>query len=206
MTQADEPSSEVDVLLQQARAGDESARGRLLESYRDHLAATARSLLDPSLRSRVTSSDLVQDTLLEAHRDFGRFTGADERGLAAWLHKILMRNLADQADFHHAVRRDVRRDRSLDAERANSAPALGDTLAAPISSPSDQAMHREEADALAEALERLPGDYRMVFLLRNLEGIAIEEIAARMGRSPNAVRMLWERALVKLSQTLERPP
>ncbi len=206
MTHADEPLSEVDVLLQQARAGNVSARGRLLESYRDHLEVMARSLLDQSLRSRVTSSDLVQDTLLEAHRDFGHFVGKGERGLASWLHKILMRNLADQADFHHAGRRDVRRDRSLDGEPENSAPTLGDTLASPISSPSTQAMRREEADALAEALERLPADYRAVFLLRNLEGVAFEEIASRMGRSPSAVRMLWERALVKLSQTLERPP
>jgi RNA polymerase sigma-70 factor (ECF subfamily) len=100
----------------------------------------------------------------------------------------------------------VRRDRSLDGEPENSAPTLGDTLASPISSPSTQAMRREEADALAEALERLPADYRTVILLRNLEGVAFEEIASRMGRSPSAVRMLWERALVKLSQTLERPP
>ncbi len=184
MTQADEPSSDVDVLLRQARAGDESARGRLLESYRDHLAATAQSLLDPSLRSRVTSSDLVQETLLEAHRDFGDFTGAGEHGLAAWLHKILERNLADQADFHHATRRDVRRERSLDAEPESSAPAVLDTLASPISSPSTQAMRREEADALAEALERLPADYRTVFILR-----IVATIQAKKGHD---VPCAWE--------------
>jgi len=206
MTQADEPSSEVDDLLQQARAGDESARGRLLELYRRDLGVMAQSLMDPSLRSRVASSDLVQETLLEAHRDFERFAGKNKRGLAAWLHKILVRNLADQANFHHAVRRDVRRDRSLDDQPKSSAPALVDALTASISTPSDQAVRQEEADALAEALERLPADYRTVFILRNLEGVAFEEIASRMGRSPNAVRMIWERALVKLSQTLERPP
>jgi len=205
MTQADE-SSEVEVLLQQARAGDLPALGRLLELYRDDLAAIARSLLDPALRSRVASSDLVQETLLEAHRDFAQFAGRDERGLVAWLHKILVRNFADQADFHHAERRDVRRDRSLDADPESSAPALLDALAAPISSPSTQAVRREEADALTEALERLPADYRKVFVWRSLEGFSFEEIAARMGRSPNAVRMLWGRALLKLSETMERPP
>ncbi len=206
MTQAQEPSSDADLLLQQARAGDESARGRLLELYRHDLGVMAQSLLDPTLRSRVASSDLVQETLLEAHRDFGQFAGAGERGLIAWLHKILVRNLADQANFHHAGRRDVRRDRSLDDQPESSAPALVDELAASISTPSDQVMRQEEADALAEALERLPADYREVFILRNLEGVAFAEIASRMGRSPSAVRMLWERALVKLSQTLERPP
>jgi len=206
MTQADQPSSDADRLLQQARAGDESARGRLLESYRGHLAAAAQSLLDPALRSRVTSSEVVQETLLEAHRDFEHFAGQKEHGLAAWLHKILVRNLADLASFHHAARRDVRRDRSLDAEPESTDPALGDALTAPISTPSDQAMQHEEAEALAIALERLPDDYRRVFILRNLEGVTFEEIAARMGRSPSAVRMLWERALVKLAHTMERPP
>jgi RNA polymerase sigma-70 factor (ECF subfamily) len=205
MAQADD-SSEVEVLLQQARAGDLPALGRLLESYRDDLAAIARSLLDPALRCRVASSDLVQETLLEAHRDFAQFAGGDERGLVAWLHKILVRNFADQANFHHAERRDVRRERSLDAHPEGSAPALLDALAAPISSASTQAMRREEAAALTKALERLPADYREVFVLRNLHGVVVEEIAARMGRTPNAVRMLWGRAVLKLSETLERPP
>ena len=58
---------------------------------------------------------------------------------------------------------------------------------------------------LADALERLPADYREVFILRNLEHVPFDEIAARMGRSPGAVRMLWTRAMDRLSQMLEDP-
>ena len=56
---------------------------------------------------------------------------------------------------------------------------------------------------LADALEKLPADYREVFLLRNLEHIPFAEIAIRTGRSPGAVRMLWTRTIKKLSQLLE---
>ena len=48
---------------------------------------------------------------------------------------------------------------------------------------------------LADALAGLPDDYREVFILRNLEHMPVDAIAARMGRSPNAVRKLWGRAL-----------
>ena len=157
MTQPDESPSDVRSLLQQARAGDMSARGQLLELYRRDLGAMAESLLDPAIRARVGSSDLVQETLLEAHRDFGNFDGAGERGLAAWLHQILKRNLADEASFHHAGRRDVRRERSLDAQPKSTAPALGAVLAGTISTPSVQAIEQEEADALAKALEAAAG-------------------------------------------------
>jgi len=56
---------------------------------------------------------------------------------------------------------------------------------------------------LADALEKLPPDYREVFLMRNLEHIPFEQIAVRMGRSAGAVRMLWTRTIKKLSQLLE---
>jgi RNA polymerase sigma-70 factor (ECF subfamily) len=56
---------------------------------------------------------------------------------------------------------------------------------------------------MAEALAELPADYREVFILRNLEQVPIDEIAARMGRSPNAVRKLWRRAMVALKQAME---
>ena len=55
---------------------------------------------------------------------------------------------------------------------------------------------------LADALERLPADYRDVFILRNLEQVPVEQVAARMGRSVNAVRKLWTRAMLALRREL----
>lgn len=76
-------------------------------------------------------------------------------------------------------------------------------MASTASSPSAAAARREQAVLLADALEKLPPDYREVFLLRNLERIPFETIAARMDRTPGAVRMLWTRAIRKLAPLLK---
>ena len=83
---------------------------------------------------------------------------------------------------------------SLDVQRS---------LAGLSQSPPTLALKREQAVLLAEALERLAEDHREVFVLRNLEHVPIEEIAIRMGRSPNAVRKLWTRAILALKRELE---
>jgi RNA polymerase sigma-70 factor (ECF subfamily) len=59
---------------------------------------------------------------------------------------------------------------------------------------------------LADALARLPADYREVIILRNLEQLPFEEIGQRLGRSSGAARMLWARALEKLSRLCEGAP
>ena len=77
-------------------------------------------------------------------------------------------------------------------------------LASHVPSPSEAASRREQAVLLADAVDRLPADYREAFVLRTLEHVPFEEIAARMGRSTGAVRMLWARAVKKLNQMLRR--
>jgi RNA polymerase sigma-70 factor, ECF subfamily len=186
-------------LLAQARAGDHGALGEVLEAYREYLRLLARARVGQDLRVRLDPSDLVQETLLEAHRDFRQFLGGSEAELAVWLRRILVRNLADQLKYHQSQKRDVGREQSLEAliEQAHEA------LAAPLSTPSRQASRREQAVVMANALARLPGDYREVIALRHVEGRSFDEIAAQMGRSAGAVRMLWMRALERLGEVME---
>ena len=187
-------------LLTLARAGDSEALGQILERYRDYLRYLARARVGHELRVRLDPSDLVQETLLEAQRDFRQFLGGSERELAVWLRRILARNLADQLKYHQSQKRDVGREQPLDAliEQAHEA------LAAPLSTPSGQAARREQAVMMAAALARLPEDYREVITLRHLEGKSFDEIASRLGRSAGAVRMLWMRALERLGGLLEQ--
>jgi RNA polymerase sigma-70 factor (ECF subfamily) len=193
----------LDVLLSQARAGDQPALGRLLDLYRNYLRLMARSLIHQPLQVRLDASDLVQETFLKAHREFRQFVGTGERELVAWLRRILVRTLSNQAKHHRARGRDQRRQESLDVLLDRSSLAIQEQLADSIASPSAHAVHREQAVLLADALSRLPADYREVFILRNLEQVPVDEIATRMGRSPNAVRKLWRRAMVALKQALE---
>jgi RNA polymerase sigma-70 factor, ECF subfamily len=187
-------------LLAQARAGDSEALGRVLDGYREYLRLLARARVGQELRVRLDPSDLVQETLLEAQRDFRQFHGGSEAELAVWLRRILARNLADQLKYHQSQKRDVGREQPLEAliEQAHEA------LAAPLSTPSKQASSREQAVVMASALARLPEDYREVITLRHLEGRSFDEIGAQMGRSAGAVRMLWMRALERLGELMEK--
>ena len=189
-------------LLKEARAGDAAALGRLLDLYRNYLRLVARTLIGQSLRVRLDASDLVQETFLKAHREFQQFLGSSEPELTAWLRQILVRTLANQARHHRRHGRDYQRQESLEAMLDRSSAALQQALAAPVDTPSDHAVRREQSVLLADALENLPAHYREVFILRNLEHIPFDQIAARMGRSPGATRVLWKRAMDRLSQSL----
>jgi RNA polymerase sigma-70 factor (ECF subfamily) len=198
------PDSIPDFLLEQARAGDVAALGRLLELYRNYLRLVARTLISQALRARLDASDVVQVTFLKAAREFPKFVGSTEPELTAWLRQILVRTLANEVKQHRAQRRDYRREEPIEALLDSSSVAIQERLAAPLSSPSAHISRREQAVLLADALEKLPADYREVFVLRNLEHVSFAEIGARMNRSSGAARMLWARAVDKLSQLLKQ--
>ena len=190
-------------LLALARADNEPALGQLLELYRPYLALLARLQIGRRLQSKVDAADLVQETFLEAHRNFARFRGATEKELVSWLRQILAANLADLIRrYLVARRRDVRLERELTIDLDHSSQALGEGLVAGQSSPSEQAAHREQAVLLAEALARLPEHYREVLILHHLEGLSFPEVGRRLGRSLDSVKNVWTRALATLRRSL----
>jgi RNA polymerase sigma-70 factor (ECF subfamily) len=155
------------------------------------------------LQGKVDPADLVQETFLEAHRDFAQFRGGTESELAGWLRQILATNTANQVRRYYGTqRRDVRLERELAVELDQSSRVLDHGLVASQSSPSQQAARREQAVLLADALSQLPDDYREVIILRHLEELTFPEVARRMERSVDSVEKLWARALVRLRRTL----
>jgi RNA polymerase sigma-70 factor (ECF subfamily) len=194
-------------LLAEARGGDVRQLGHLLELYRNYLTILATSQLDARLRRRVSASDIVQEAMLGAYRDFRQFCGRTERELLAWLRQILINCLHHAYEKHiRAARRDLRREVSLEQTGValdRSAVRLGDVLASDASSPSAATSRRERAVEVANKLARLRPDDRDVIVLRNLQGLSFEEVAERMDRKPGAVRMLWLRAIDRFRQTFE---
>jgi RNA polymerase sigma-70 factor (ECF subfamily) len=194
-------------LLHQARAGDRSALGRLLDAYRHYVKLLARLQIDRRLQGKVDASDLVQQTFLEAHRDFAQFRGAGEAEWAGWLRQILARNLANVVRHYlGTARRDVRLERELALAVDQSSELLDRGLRARDSSPGRHDERRENARVLADALARLPADYREVLVLRHLEGLSFPEVARRMGWTVGSVKNLWSRALARLRRTLGETP
>jgi RNA polymerase sigma-70 factor (ECF subfamily) len=123
-------------LLRQARAGDAEGRGRLLQGYRSYLTLLARVQLGRQVQSKVDPSDLVQETFLEAHRDFRQFRGQTEAELRAWLRRLLVHNLANQLRHYRTQRRDFRLEQQLAIALDQSSQALERGLIASDSTPS----------------------------------------------------------------------
>src|SRR5579872_6225630 len=82
-------------LLVEARQGGDAARGALLETYRNYLELLARIEIGRRLQTKVDAADLVQETFLEAHRNFGLFRGRSEPEFVSWLRAILATRIAD---------------------------------------------------------------------------------------------------------------
>src|SRR3954447_25263205 len=156
--------SGVDNMLAHARKGDEQQLGKLLTLYRNYLTILAATQLDARLRRRISPSDLVQEAMLGAYRDFQKFRGQTERELLAWLRQILINCLHHAYEAHiQAGRRDIRREVSLDdMNRAmdRSVTRLKHVLADRGPSPSEPAHRRERAVAIADQLAKLKPDDR----------------------------------------------
>jgi RNA polymerase sigma-70 factor (ECF subfamily) len=201
----DEAAGEVAELIARARSGDRGALGALLDRYRGLLRRLANQGLNPALGRRLDASDLVQQTFLEAAENFERFRGTDEAELAAWLRRILEYNVAGAARDHlFRQKRAAGREASLDESRADGV-AWRDRLAAQQTSPSLRAVRLEQAARFLEALGRLPADQREAVRLRHVEGLPIDEIAAKLGRSPEAAAGLIKRGLHALRARLREP-
>lgn len=191
------------LLLQQARGGDEAARGQLLMSFGNYLTLLARVQIGPRLQGKVDEGDIVQETFLDAHRQFAQFRGNSEAEVAAWLRTILAGKLGQvMRRYVHSKGRDVAVERELAARLEESSQALDGGLAASISSPSQRAQRRERSVLLADALAKLSEEHREVIILHHLQGLTFGDVAQRLGKTENSVQKTWIRALANLRQKL----
>jgi RNA polymerase sigma-70 factor (ECF subfamily) len=198
---ADRPA-DVAAWLEDAQGGSREALGEALEACRAYLLLVANRELDSALQAKGGASDLVQETFLDAQRDFARFTGRSASELRAWLRQILLNNLANFArQYRGTDKRQLYREVALAGGAVSGAEPLEPFATTP--SPSTQLMGRERVEQLFAALRRLPDDYRRVIEMRYQHGESFAEIARAMDRSENAVRKLWFRAVERLEQELD---
>jgi RNA polymerase sigma-70 factor (ECF subfamily) len=172
-----------------------------LDRYRNYLRFLARVGLDPRLRAKVDPSDVVQQTLLEAHVAWHQFAGATEAERLAWLRRTLANNLADALRHYLRGRRDVGRE-VAEAVEASSQRLEGLLAAAGGESPSAEAERNERALRLARALDELPEAQREALVLQHWHGWTLDQIGAHLGRSRAAVAGLLKRGLRGLREAL----
>jgi RNA polymerase sigma-70 factor (ECF subfamily) len=162
----------------------------------------ARLEFDDALRAKLDASDVVQQTLLEAHQSIDAFRGKSDAEKAAWLRRILTRNLADELRKFRRLKRNVRMEASLQAALNQSTARLEKWLAIEDGTPSECAIANEQMVALAVALLELPDDQRAAVELHHLRGCSSASIAERMGRTEIAVAGLLRRGLKRLRESL----
>lgn len=176
--------------------------GNDLNGNRSYLRFLARAQLDGRVQQRVDASDIVQETLLEAHRSLEQFEGESESDLSAWLRRILARRLAHAYRDHTRQRRDVRRERSLEANLDESSCRLQQLAASNSASPSQQAVSAERLRELADALESLTPQQREAIILHYFQSLTVPQIAMAMQRSEAAVGGLLHRGMQALRTQL----
>lgn len=172
-----------------------------VEQYRSYLLVLARMHIDARARCKVDASDVVQHTLLEAHAKRQQFAG-DEGGFAAWLRQVLANNIRDAMRSLRRQKRDITRERSLEAALEQSSTRLSTCLAAAQSSPSGQAVKNEELLRLSDALVSLPDFQREAVMLHHLQGWTLSEVAAHLERTDAAVAGLLHRGLRRLRELM----
>ena len=174
-----------------------------LHQFRSYLYLLARAHLGPRLQQQVDASDLVQQTLLDAHAKRGQFRGESDAQRAAWLRQILACNLKDALKHHRRAKRDIARQQSLEASIDESFRRAQSWLEARQSSPSQHVEKQEDLLRLADGLTQLPDAQRDAVILRHLQAMPLAEVAHQLKRSEAAVAGLVFRGLKKLRRLLD---
>lgn len=191
-------------LLVRARQGDRAARSELLEKYRQRLRQMIDLRIDRRLCSRVDPSDVVQETLAEAHRNLDDYLEEEPLPIYPWLRQFAANRLADLHRRHlHAVKRSVLRESIPQEEGDGSVVGLADWLVSTRSSPSRNLIREEVRGQVQRALLELPERDREILVLRYLESMATDEIAAVLGISIGAVKVRHLRALERIRPLID---
>jgi len=174
-----------------------------IERFRSRLRLLAEIDLSPRLRVKEDASDIVQHSLLEAHRDLPGYRGQTEAELYGWLKTILARNLLNAARHYRAQKCDLRREQPVADRLEQSSLRIDNFLASEQTSPSQQAVHNEQIEQLADGLAQLLDGERTAIMLKHFQGWSLAEISAHLGRPVDAVAGLLKRGLKKLRSHLQ---
>jgi RNA polymerase sigma-70 factor (ECF subfamily) len=198
MAALSEPDTEE--LLREAAAGDSHSVELLLDRHRRRLRQMVAVRMDPRLKTRLDPSDVVQDTLAEAHRQLPDFLKRRPLPFYPWLRQIAWNRLVDLHRRHiRSRRRAVGRDVSIDAR---SAARLLERLTESGSTPSRNALREELRRRVQDAIGKLSPAEREVIVLRHLEQLSVAEVASVLEIPEGTVKSRHFRALERLQRML----
>jgi RNA polymerase sigma-70 factor, ECF subfamily len=179
-------------LAQRIAKGDRAAFETLMRHYNRRLYRLARALL----RDDAEAKDALQDAYLCAYRSIGQFRG--EATLSTWLSRLVLNECGARR------RRSMRRENIVPIVSAD--PSTGLLMRIPDSGerPDDCTARAQMRRVLERKVSELPEALRLVFVLRSIEELGVEEIAATLSISPEAVRSRHFRAKGMLRESLAK--
>ena len=185
------------LLLERWHGGERQALGDLLLAHTDWLHRKVRERMSPVLAARVETGDLVQEAVLEFLESAPRFTIGNGKLFRGLLYRIVVTTVAEEARWWRARRRDIARQRPLP-----SGTVLN--LESPVGDPSTAAGEAEREAWVRIGMEFLSRAEQEIIVLRDYDGLAYSDIAARRDKEPDAVRMEHARAVAALGKIVAR--
>lgn len=190
-------------MIHEAQRGSVESLNRLLMQMERPLRKMAEQENSPLLRPKIGDSDLVQESLLDASRSFGRFQGTTADELTAWMRQILLNNLSHhRRSYLGTEKRDVLREEPW--PRADSDSDTGSVIAGNLTEPHEEVSASEEYQLVQAALKRLPEEFQQVLRWRFQNGHTVAQIAEKLNRSLSSTKKLLARAAQHFDRELNR--
>jgi RNA polymerase sigma-70 factor (ECF subfamily) len=194
-------------LVRKAQDGDRVALQRLLLVHSSQLSSHIAPKVPASVQGVLGVDDLMQDTFMEVLRDISRYEPRTHGSFLAWLKGVADHRIQDAVKTLNRIKRGgdrVQVRQVASASQSRSVADLIDMLSARSHTPSSSAARHEAIQAVENAINDLPADYRQAVQLRLVEGRSLEEVASAMDRTPRAVQGLIDRAKKKMRAALAR--
>ncbi|MHC4339433.1 MAG: RNA polymerase sigma factor [Planctomycetota bacterium] len=186
-------------LLARAKAGEEEAFARIFGRYTVLLAGRIRRVLSARITRKVSVADIMQEVRITAFQRLGDFEPLGDTSFRRWLMRIAEFKVgAELKRYGQAAKRAA----CAEVTRGQR-PTTGQFLAHD-GSPSEMAIAAENRRFVHEALALLPDDYRRILELVYVEQLNLREAGERLGRSADASRKLYGRALARFTEVSKR--
>ena len=191
-------TDQLEYLLKQAQTGDREAQNELFRRFQRYLDFLACQHHNPALGGKLGISDIVQQTMLHAAKEFDQFRGQTVEEFRGWIRRILVNESRDLNRRFSSGKRNAALEIAMGQETSGSR-YLNEITDGGVT-PSVVVSASEDSQKVLEILEKMPAEMRQVVQLRNWEGLQFNEIAARMGISLSRAAKIWYNALLEFER------
>ena len=197
-------ASQIAIWVTAAQGGNQLALTKLLTACHRRLRARAAARLPAAMKAKRGPEDILQEVYLDVFRQINRFEDRGPGSFLNWLYAILDRKLAAARRAAHYQMRDIDREVTIGTPAADSYWDLLDQLYADSGTPSRVVRREEVLRALSACITDLSEPHRQVVQMRFLDGLSVDDVATRLGKSKAAIVALTKRALEALRRSMDQ--